>query len=198
MDRRKALKQTGWLAGTALTMPSLLSLLQSCATEDRRSYVPLFFTSDEAKTVAALVDTILPRTETPGALDVNVDVFLDKVVAETYDAAGQEQMRANLADFIDRCQSQQGAPFFELDQDGKTAFLRAEEQSSGQFNPGVWGTTVGEQGPIGFYRAFKSMALWAYFSSEEIGKNVLNYDPIPGPFLPCIPVAEVGNKWTLG
>lgn len=198
MDRRKALKQTGWLAGTALTMPSLLSLLQSCATEDRLSYAPMFFNPDEAKTVAALVDAILPRTDTPGALDVNVDVFLDKVVAETYDAAGQEQMRANLADFNDRCQSQQGAPFFELDQDGKIAFLRAEEQSSGQFNPGVWGTTVGEQGPIGFYRAFKSMALWAYFSSEEIGKNVLNYDPIPGPFLPCIPVAEVGNKWTLG
>ena len=119
-------------------------------------------------------------------------------VAKAYDTEGQKHMRAQIADFRKRSQAEYGEPFFKLGKDYRTAFLRAEEKTSGKFNPGVWGTTVGEQGPIGFYRSLKSMVLWAYLSSEEIGKNVLNYDPIPGPFLPCIPLADVGNKWTLG
>jgi len=75
--------------------------------------------------------------------------------------------------------------------------LQAAEKNSGKFSPGVWGTAVGKQEPIGFYRSIKSMAIWAYFSSEEIGKNVLAYDPIPGTYEPCIPVSEVGNRWSL-
>ncbi len=42
------------------------------------------------------------------------------------------------------------------------------------------------------------MAIWAYFTSEEIGENVLSYDPIPGKYEPCKPLSEVGNKWSLG
>jgi hypothetical protein len=198
MDRRKALKKTGLMTGAALAMPSVFALLQSCKTEDRLTWSPLFFTEKEVLTIAALIDLILPRTDTPGALDVKVDIFLDKFVAKAYDSEGQEQIRGQIADFNVRCQAEFGVPFYDMGNDDRTDFLRLEEKTSGKYNPGIWGTTIGEQVPIGFYRSLKSMILWAYLTSEEIGKNVLNYDPIPGPFLPCIPVAEVGNKWTFG
>ena len=75
-------------------------------------------------------------------------------------------------------------------------FEKAEE-NSGQFGSGVWGTTVGNPEPVTFYRSLKSTALWGYFTSQEIGENVLNYDPIPGGYNGCIPLSEVGNKWSL-
>lgn len=197
MDRRSALKKAGVLAGSAVAIPSLFSLLQSCKSENRLDWQPLFFTETEAKTISVLVDTILPRTDTPGALDVKSDMFIDKVIAKTYNEEGQKKMRSELAAFNSDCKKNFGGTFLELNASDREKVLQAAEKNSGKFSPGVWGTAVGKQEPIGFYRSIKSMAIWAYFSSEEIGKNVLAYDPVPGTFEPCIPVSEVGNRWSL-
>lgn len=197
MDRRKALQKTGLFAGATLMMPTMLSILQSCKEEKRLDWQPEFFTEDEAKTISLLVDMILPRTDTPGALDVKSDIFMDKVIARTYDAEGQEHMRSEIAAFNAKCEENYGAVFIDLKEADRIAVLKEAEASSGKFNPGVWGTAVGEQEPIGFYRGLKSMAIWAYFTSEEMGENVLSYDPIPGSYEPCKPVSEVGNRWSL-
>ena len=197
MDRRKALKQTGLIAGATVMMPSLLSLLQSCKAEPRLDWQPLFFDEDEARFISALVDTILPRTDTPGALDVKVDLFMDKVFAKTYDEDAQQSMRSEIAQFNADCKQEFGDVFVDLNSEGRTAVLQAAEAKSGKFTPGVWGTAVGDQEPIGFYRSIKSMAIWAYMTSEEIGENVLSYDPIPQEYNGCIPLSDVGNRWSL-
>lgn len=197
MDRRKALKRAGLLAGATIAMPSMFSLLQSCKSETRLDWQPEFFTEEEAKTVAALIDTILPTTDTPGGLDVKADMFIDKVVAQSYDEEGQKSMRNAIAEFNASCKEKYGAIFPELSDADKKAVLKEAEATSPKFNSGIWGTTVGEQKPVGFYRSMKSMAIWAYFTSEEMGENVLSYDPIPGTYEPCKPLSEVGNRWSL-
>lgn len=197
MDRRKALKKVGILAGATVAMPSMLSLLQSCKTESRLDWKPLFFQMDEAQTISTLVDMILPRTDTPGALDVKVDLFIDKVIAKTYNVNGQENMRNEIAKFNANCNTNFGNVFINLNEADRIKVLKDAEANSPKFNGGVWGTTVGEQEPVGFYRSMKSMAIWAYFTSEEIGENVLSYDPIPGDYDGCKPLSEVGNRWSL-
>ena len=197
MDRRKALQRTGLFAGATLLMPSMLSLFESCKAENRLEWQPEFFTEEEAKTVAMILDMILPTTETPGALDVKSDIFIDKVIAQSYEKEGQENMRKAIADFNTEVKEKYGAVFIDLSESDRVKVLEEAEANSATFNPGVWGTTVGKQEPVGFYRALKSMAIWAYFTSEEMGENVLSYDPIPGVYEPCKPLAEVGNRWSL-
>ena len=197
MDRRSALKKAGVLACSAVAIPSLFSLLQSCKSENRLGWQPLFFTESEAKTIAAILDMILPRTDTPGALDVKSDIFIDKVIAKTYIEEAQAKMRSEIAAFNSECEKNFGNAFIELNASDKEKVLQAAEANSGKFSPGVWGTAVGKQEPIGFYRSIKSMAIWAYFTSEEIGKNVLAYDPIPGTYEPCMPLSEGQNRWSL-
>jgi len=197
MNRRSALKKTSLFAGAAVAMPTMLALLQSCKNETRIDWQPLFFTPIEAITISTLVDMMLPRTDTPGALDVKVDVFIDKVIAETYDKEGQQNLRDEIAAFNSDCENKYGNPFHKLDQEQRIAILTSSEKSSGKFNPNIWGKTVGDQKPIGFYRAMKSMAIWAYFTSEEIGENVLNYLPVPGTYEGCKPVSEIGKRWSL-
>mgnify|MGYP000598130705 CR=1 FL=1 len=191
MNRRKALKNTGLIAGATVLLPSFLTLLQSCKSEPRLNWQPLFLTQDEAIFISSLVDTILPKTDTPGALEVKADIFLDKVFALTYNEEAQKKIRADIAQFNANCQQKNGASFSDLNTAGKAKALKEAEANSGKFNPGVWGTAVGKQEPVGFYRSIKSMAIWAYLSSEEIGKNVLNYDPIPMVYEGCIPL----RKW---
>ncbi len=197
MDRRKALQKTGLLVGAVVAMPSFLSLLQSCKTETRLEWEPLFFDKDEALFVAAVVDRILPRTETPGALDVKVDMFLDKVFAKTYDAEAQQKIRSDIAQFNVDSKQQFGDIFFNLSDTDKGAMLQSAEAKSGKFNGSIWGTAAGKQEPVGFYRSLKSMAIWAYFTSEEIGEKVLSYDPIPQEYDGCKPLSEVGNRYSL-
>ncbi len=197
MNRRTAIQKTGLIAGASVMLPSLLTLLQSCNEEPRLDWQPIFFTAEEAQFISTLVDTILPRTDTPGALDVKADMFMDKVFAKTYDEGGQQKIRADIAQFNEDCKQNFGKVFIDLNKEDRVAVLKAAEANSGTFNGSVWGTAVGEQEPVGFYRSIKSMALWAYLSSEEIGKNVLNYDPIPAMYQGCIPLSDVGNSWSL-
>ena len=197
MDRRNALRKTGLFAGATILMPTMLSLFESCKTENRLEWSPIFFSEDEAKTISSLVDTILPRTDTPGALDVKVDIFIDKVIAETYDQDGQEQMSFEISTFNEKCIDKFGRKFYNLKTDEKIEILKKEEKTSGKFSRGIWGTAIGPQEETGFYRAMKSTAIWAYMTSEEIGEKVLSYDPIPGAYESCKPLLEIGNRWSL-
>lgn len=134
----------------------------------------------------------------PGALDVKADVFIDRVIARTYDGDGQSYLRQQIKDFNAKSTGRFGKAFHELDEDQREELLRDEEKSNAKFNPGVWGKTVGDQAEVGFYRSMKSMAIWAYMTSEKVGEEVLSYLPVPGTYEGCVPVSEVGNKWSLG
>jgi hypothetical protein len=197
MNRRNALRKTALLAGSAVAAPSLFSLLQSCKQQSRMEWTPQFLNEDQARFITSFVDTILPRTDTPGALDVKTDIFLDLVFAKTYDAKAQENVASEINKFNADCKASFGKVFADLNEEDKKAVLKKAESESGKFNPSVWGTAVGKQEPVGFYRSLKSMAIWGYFSSEQIGLNHLSYDPVPGEFKGCIPLTDVGNTWSL-
>ncbi|MEP0711784.1 gluconate 2-dehydrogenase subunit 3 family protein [Algoriphagus sp.] len=197
MNRRDALRKTGLLAGSAMAAPSLFSILQSCSQTPRLGWTPQFLSENQAQFISSFVDTILPKTETPGALDVKTDMFLDMVYAKTYGTEAQANVKEGIDQLNNEAKEEFGKYFSELGKEEKSKFLQGQEAKSETFNRGVWGTSVGEQKPVSFYRQLKSQALWGYFSSEEVGKNILNYDPIPGEFLGCVPVSEIGKVWSL-
>lgn len=197
MKRRKALKNTALLGGSAVFSGTLLTLLQSCKEQARLTWEPQFLSTDHAQLVSALVDTILPKTDTPGGLDVKVDILIDLIFAKTYGEEEQKRIVSELDQFNEKCKSKFGEVFCQLDAGQKKAILEEEEANSPKFGGSVWGYPVGPQPSVGFYRAFKSLAIMGYCTSEEIGKDVLKYDPIPGVFKGCIPFSEVGKVWSL-
>ena len=196
MNRRKAIQQAGILTGGVLAMPGLLSLLQSCQSKERISWEPFFFSEQEALFMSTLVDVILPRTSTPGALDVNVDRFMDLFYAKALSGKEKAQLRAQIASFNNDCKLNFGASFILLSASEQKQVLEQAEASSPKFNGSVWGTAVNKQEDVGFYRQTKSMAIWAYCSSEKVGKEILAYDPIPGEYQGCLPLSEIGRRWT--
>ena len=152
--------------------------------------------TQQAELITTLVDTILPKTATPGGLDVKVDVFVDLVFSQLYDEEGQKKIVAEMTAFDEKCQAKFGSRFSELTPPQRQELLQAEEATNAKYNGGVWGTAVGKQAPVGFYRSMKSLALWGYFSSEAISRDVLNYDPVPGDYQGCVPLSDIGNQWS--
>lgn len=197
MNRRDAIKKSALFAGAVLAGPSLLSLLQSCTKIDRLNWQPLFLNDDQALFISALVDTLLPATDTPGALDVKADIFIDLVFAKSYDHVAQQQVRNDIDQFNAGSKNKYGDEFASLNSENRKKCLLDHENDSGKFRKRVWGTAVGEEKqPLGFYKSLKSLTLWAYFSSEEVGREILVYDPIPGEYRGSVPLSEVGNSWT--
>ena len=197
MKRRESLKNIVLLGGTVALSGSFLSLLQSCKEQAKLSWKPRFLSGKHAQLVSSLVDTLLPKTDTPGGLDVKVDVFIDLVYDQMLDEATQKQIVAAMDQFNEKCVSKAGDVFANLDAKQKKTILMEEEANSPQFGRSVWGKGVGEQPDPGFYRSFKGLAVQGYFTSAEVGKNVTAYDPVPGPFQGCIPFSDVGKVWSL-
>lgn len=202
MNRRDLLRNAAYLTGAAIAAPAALTLLNSCGREAAAgvTFEPQYFTSDEARFITRYVDTLLPRTETPGGLDVGVDRFIDRFMAAVSPKTADEpsDMSNGIAEMEQEAVNAYQRSFAELDDAQLHELFATQEEHSPRYNPQVWGTTIGEQPPVGFYRSLKSMALWAYLSSETIATEVLNYDPIPGEYKGDIPLASVGGRaWSL-
>ena len=196
MHRRDVLRHLSYLSGVAITAPSLLVALQSCGRDEPDlDWSPQYFTDDEARFVTAYVDTLLPRTDTPGGLDVGVPAFIDRVMAATAGEGDEPSpLQTGILEFDEGARTQYGMPFSELDATQRDELFTAAEGVAPRYNPQVWGTAVGEQPPVGFYRSLKSMALWGYLSSEKIGTEVLHYDPVPGGYDGCVDLADLGGR----
>jgi hypothetical protein len=180
MKRRDALKNLGLAAGFAITAPSILSLLQGC-TSSEPTWTPTYFTKDEKEVVVNLVDIMLPKTEgTPSATEVNVPQFIDTYITEILNAEDQEFIRNSFAAIIATLKPTAETDIRDVTTAQYTALLDAHLLVKGDIDedrladPEALQPTKNE-----FLNHLKYLTIKAYVTSEEIGENVLMYDPIP-------------------
>lgn len=197
MNRREALKQSAWLMGYGVAGSVFGGMLNGCQVDTGSDWTPLFFTPAQAATVAEVAEHILPRTDTPGAKDVFVDRFIDRIIADCYSPEQQEQFRSGLDTFDADCRQQFNRSFVKCTPAQRDEFLRRQEAAPSNPDRYLWGNKIVEGGKPPFYRELKGLCLFGYFSSEEVGEKVLKYDPVPGKFVGCVPVAEIGRAWSL-
>jgi hypothetical protein len=180
MKRRDALKNLGLAAGFALTAPSILGLLQSC-TNTELTWTPIYFTNDEKEVVVNLVDILLPKTEdTPSATEVNVPQFIDKYIAEVLETEDQEFIRNSFTAIIATLKPTTKTNIKDVTTAQYTALLdvhllvKGDVDKDRLLNLEALQPTKNE-----FLNHLKYLTITAYVTAEEIGENVLMYDPIP-------------------
>lgn len=203
--------------GYAAATPTLLSVLQSCKEKPAYAeWVPSFFDKDKGYALAQMVDVILPKTDTPSATEVNVHVFIDKFVNEVLPEEQKNFTRLLIDKFMGEVLIESGKDSLE-DVDGtdfepllsKYLAKRTDEEKEAQeVVVGKYMETVmsGKEAELdnkvacyAFAENVRSMAIWAYKSSEYIGEEVLAYLPIPGEYVGCGDVNELtgGKAWSL-
>ena len=202
MTRREVIKQTMLFTGYALTASTVQAILTGCEPERVVNWTPSFFDAGQAELVTHMAETILPPTKTPGAIEMGVPAYIELMVKDTFTPEDQEKFIAGLADMEKRAQAAFQKPFTQCKVKQQTQLLEevdAEASAEGiarrdavKANP-----KLGEEPFFNFFLAFKSLTLVGYYTSSYVGQNVLSYDPIPGAYLGCIPVKDVGNSWSL-
>lgn len=183
MKRRDALKNLGLAAGFAITAPSIFSMLQSCTTEVK-TWVPQFLTSDEQKVLTNLVDIILPKTATtPSATEVKVPQFIDRYIHEVIENEDQEITRAAFNKLIGLLKSSETESIDDVTTAQYTALLDKHLLITGDIdeereaNPEAEIMTTSE-----FLGQLKWMTINAYRNSEQVGENILVYEPVPAEY----------------
>lgn len=185
MSRREAIKRAALLLGVAFSPSLVESALQAQTTASSGATAKaVYFSAKQFEAVSAIADRILPRTDTPGALDVGVPVFVDLMYGKFLNPADQKIIAAGLADLETASGAAHRRGFAQLTPDQQDAMLTKVAEAS-------------KTKERTFFHQIKELVVLGYFSSERVGKTVLHYDPVPGRFDGCIPIAEVGNvAWT--
>jgi gluconate 2-dehydrogenase gamma chain len=179
ISRREAIRRAALLAGVALS-PEWLSLVDRATTAAQT----LSLTPAQGTIVSAIADRIIPRTDTPGAADVGVPAFIDRLYGEFMTEAERQMLTSGLAAVEAAARSAHEASFASLTAERQDAVLR-----------GIARTEEGR--PESFFGLIRSATVLGYFTSEQIGRNVLLYDPVPGRYDGCIPIEQVGRRnWT--
>ena len=198
MKRREALKNLGFATGFIVATPSIISLLQSC-TSEASTWTPEFLSVEEGIVLTNLVDIMLPKTDIPSATEVNVPQFIDKYLNEVLSVEDQAMVKTAFGNIISVLKPNAEDKISKVTEDDYKALLdnhmliKDEIDQEREANPEALDMTKSE-----FLNNLKWMTINAYKTTQEIGENVLAYDPIPGAYY-CGDLQELtgGKSWSL-
>jgi hypothetical protein len=121
--------------------------------------------------IGLVADTLLPRTSTPGALDVNVPAFVDVIASENYTDSDRAAFVAGLTALETHLASAAGIPFGQLAPDYRGMAIEAIERVADRSTE-----------PVRTYWRLKGLIVHGYFTSERVMKDVLHVEVMPGRF----------------
>ncbi|MBL8961226.1 MAG: gluconate 2-dehydrogenase subunit 3 family protein [Gemmatimonadetes bacterium] len=165
MDRRSLLQALGATAALA-AIPRTAEAADALVRQlhERLAQPRAFRTLSAAQQalVARVADLVIPRTDTPGALDVEVPALIDLLLTEWYDASESRTLLADV-DAIDAAARGRGAAsFVALAPAAQVALLEALDARR-----------TDTSGAAAGFRELKALTVFGYFTSERVTKDIL-------------------------
>jgi hypothetical protein len=184
MNRREWLKSMSTLAVGALVGPSLLVVFDAHAASQKPDAKPQFFKPAQYSLVAAVSEIVIPRTDTPGAIDAGVPLFIDQLFQAVYAKADQSRYLDAMAAF----DKARGKPFLQLDDAQRKALVTRLHTEALAAPRGAKLAPAAD-----FVLMSKKLTMLGFFLSQPGCTQVLQYDPVPAAWKADIPLAQAGN-----
>lgn len=196
MDRRELLHRASMLLGGAVSASAVAGVLAGCAATPEAESTPAgaagaFLTAEESAAVTAMADHIIPRTDTPGALDVGVPAFIDRMLASFYQDREREAMRAGLARVSADARTLRGKAFAALAADEQVELMKRYDREQFDYS------RSNASDPPHFFRMVKELTIIGFCTSEAGATRTMNYVQTPGPFRGDVPLSDVGKASAL-
>lgn len=179
MDRRELLKVMALTLGGSVALPgSVFAKLASPFDEAELK----FFSPVQRKLVAELAETIIPRTDTPGAIDAGVPGWIESLVQDCLPEEDQRIILEGLENLEKACETRFGKNFAALETSERIGLLTEMEQEANKTGDGQ-----------AFIRQFKELTKVTYACSEAGATQAFEFVFVPGRWEPAIPL-EPGRK----
>lgn len=173
MKRRTAIRSIAFLTAG-------VGLLNSCERKPTGTYTHVPLTASEEDLLAELTETIIPKTDFPGAKDIRANEFVMIMVDDCTSPDDQRRFIAGMNMFDENCRKHVGEGFVDCTPEQRAEYLTILESEEGI-----------PENVSKFYRAVKRYTIQSFTTSEQFLTEVRNYSLIPPPFQACVPVQPV-------
>ena len=178
VNRRTAIKQFLFVSAGAALVPS-------CMQDKGKASIILkniSISGEQEKMLAELAETIIPKTETPGAKDISAHLFALKMVDDCYKKEDQQKFVQGLAAFEKTTKEKFGRSFYGCNTTQREQLMSEMEAKKDS-----------KDADVQFYSSMKGLTIRAYTSSQFYLTKVQVYKLVPGPFKGCVPVNNSAN-----
>ncbi len=187
MDRRLALKTVTAVVGVIASI-SLVKYLKPVRLKSHRHSVKL---ANFQPLIANIAETIIPRTDSPGAIDAGVADCVVKLIGD----CESREVQQSFVDWLKRVErdseKKYGRPFSSCDYPQRAAILIRYEHNDEQ-NSLFRKLRLRVLGMDGM-ELMKKYTIISYCTSMEGATQALAYDYVPGVYQPCLAM-EAGQK----
>ncbi|MCB0645879.1 MAG: gluconate 2-dehydrogenase subunit 3 family protein [Saprospiraceae bacterium] len=186
MNRREHLKQTIFaMTGLSLSM-GLIEFFEGCSSGSLPEIKTIG--KEELDFLDELAEIIIPQTDTIGAKGIGAAAKILAYIENNMEVPIQEDFRNGLLFWKNSYDKQFTGPLHQRSEEEKHLLMDSiANQASTNKDP--YHTP--------FFPMLKGFVMLAYFTSEEVGKKVLAFDPNPGTFISCIDIDEHTRQWTI-
>jgi hypothetical protein len=192
MNRREAIERTALILGYAVSAPAMMGVLKGCKAAPELTYTPVFFTEDQARTVGEIAEIILPKTDTPGAKEAGVPAFIDLMLKNVYPQEDKDRFLKGLLEFEQQATKMYGDAFIDLGAVKQLEWVKNVHDAAVEAFKKADDKTRKEKP---FILMTRELTMLGFFTSEPGATKVLQYNPVPGAYHGCLPLAEVGKTW---
>ena len=189
MNRRALLERALILVGAAAAEGFSVTALAKAAAGPRR-----YLDAPAFALLSAVADTIVPHTETAGALDAGVPASFDALLTTWASGARRYDLTHALTSIDQAARDGEGAGFVDLPPERRKAVLSAYDVTALKPVPRRDGGTsiavlmAGPSVANPGYGKLKDLIVTLYYLSEPALTQELSYVHAPGEWKPSIPV----------
>jgi glucoside 3-dehydrogenase (cytochrome c) hitch-hiker subunit len=208
MDRRELLKMIAVLTGAAVVGGD--AFLSGCTSSDKQAVT---FTDQNIAFLDEVAETILPKTNTPGAKEAEVGKFMKVMVTDCYKESDQKEFLEGIGKLDEACKKMHGHGFMQatpeqrkellisLEKDAKehqkkkSEFEKLQDDLEKDALANRNKDFKREEMPSHYYTMMKQLTLTGFFTSKVGATQVLRHVAVPGKYEGCIPYKKGDRAW---
>jgi hypothetical protein len=154
--------------------------------EQRRNPAQIgkLFSEHEITILYSLCETILPKTDTPSAVEAGCHEFVPHQLQHCHSTQQQDDC-IHIINTVDMLANKKFAKTFPL--------LKPQQQQ--QILVEIENETTSTDAEKEQFRFLKALIVFGYFTSEVGATQALNYQAVPGGFVGSIPVTSDTKSW---
>lgn len=144
--------------------------------------------------ISELAETIIPKTETPGAKDASVENYIIRTLLDCHDRLEQNKFVDGLLNLEEYTKNKYKKSFLKCNSTERISILSYFENKETYALPvlnKINNKFLGKP----FFTQLKSLTIEGYCQSEIGATQGLAYDYIPGNYEACIPLNHHQKSW---
>jgi len=189
MNRREALSSVALLLGG--TIIGAEAFLSGCVNADRKiGSAGIDFSPDDISFLDEVCETIIPATPTPGAKEAKIGEFMHVIVRDCYEQKEQQIFIDGMTKLNEASKKMNGKPFLDSTPEERKKLLIELDKEQKEYTASKKPTD-----PPHYFRMFKELTIWGYFTSEPGATKALRYVAVPGRYEGCIPYKKGDKAW---